>query len=81
MFPQFGAFKEPHTVDESIVENAHIMATLIMAYAFDLEEQQEDESDNASSYIQSLSKGMVPLADMFNADADRNNVSATVPKS
>jgi SET domain-containing protein 6 len=54
------------------------MGSLIMAYAFDIEpatsrkdvdedgfaEEEEDEA---------LPKGMIPLADMLNADADRNN--------
>lgn len=55
---------------------AHRMATLIMAYAFDLEpEQSNTESEDEESQDGNLAKGMIPLADMLNADGDRNNVS------
>lgn len=55
---------------------AHRTATLIMAYAFDLEAEKIDEdSEEADSQYHTFSKGMVPLADMLNADGDNNNVS------
>ena len=54
---------------------AHRMATLIMAYAFDLESEQFDTESEDGSQAFVLPKGMVPLADMLNADGDRNNVS------
>ena len=55
---------------------AHQMATLIMAYAFDLEVEQPDvESEDMRSPDYVLPKGMIPLADMLNADGDKNNVS------
>jgi SET domain-containing protein 6 len=64
--------------DERNLTLMHKMGSLIMAYAFDIEpatprkdvdedgfaEEEEDEA---------LPKGMIPLADMLNADADRNN--------
>jgi SET domain-containing protein 6 len=64
--------------DERNLTLMHKMGSLIMAYAFDVEpatprkdvdedgfaEEEEDEA---------LPKGMIPLADMLNADADRNN--------
>lgn len=64
--------------DERNVALMHNMASLIMAYAFDVEPASprkdvdedgfaEEEEDEA------LPKGMIPLADMLNADADRNN--------
>ncbi len=57
---------------------AHRMATLIMAYAFDFEPDQVDEDwQDDTSEISSLPKAMVPLADLFNADGDKNNVSST----
>ena len=57
---------------------SHRMATLIMAYAFDLEEDLVDEDwQDDTSEISSLPKAMVPLADLLNADGDRNNVSST----
>ncbi|KAL3448559.1 hypothetical protein BJX65DRAFT_65181 [Aspergillus insuetus] len=58
---------------------AHTMGSLIMAYAFDVEKpENEDERDGEDGYMtdeeeEQSFKGMVPLADMLNADADRNN--------
>ena len=79
MFPQFKISNSANRLDVPLLQSAHVMATLIMAYAFDLEEEQEDSaSDDDSSYIPNLPKGMVPLADMLNADGDRNNVSKTL---
>jgi SET domain-containing protein 6 len=57
----------------------HKMGSLIMAYAFDVEpanlEKDVDEEGYASEdEDEALPKGMVPMADMLNADADRNNV-------
>jgi N-lysine methyltransferase SETD6 len=66
--------------DEELISICHRMGSLIMAYAFDLEgptaqppsnanEEWEEDSDPGAI----LPKGMVPLADMLNADAHRNN--------
>lgn len=68
----------------ALLELAHVMGSLIMAYAFDIEKpetEDDDVDDNDESYMtddedEQLPKGMVPLADLLNADADRNNVSA-----
>lgn len=55
---------------------AHRMATLIMAYAFDFEPEQDDEDwQDDTSEIPSVPKAMVPLADLLNADVDKNNVN------
>lgn len=68
----------------ALLELAHTMGSLIMAYAFDIEksetEEEDDVDENDESYMtddedEQLPKGMVPLADLLNADADRNNVS------
>ena len=67
----------------ALLELAHVMGSLIMAYAFDIEKSETEEDDvdeNDESYMtddedEQLPKGMVPLADLLNADADRNNVS------
>jgi len=64
----------------TLLEVAHQMATLIMAYAFDLNpdhlhDTDEDEEDGSSQTAHEFYKGMVPLADMLNADGDLNNVS------
>lgn len=76
------AFKATSLTDEDLLKLCHRLASTIMAYAFDLEptlEQQkeqedgwEEDSDEGSSGPPAA-KGMVPLADMLNADADRNN--------
>lgn len=66
-----------------LLELAHTMGSLIMAYAFDIEKPEEDddepegEDDNymTDDEEEQLPKGLVPLADLLNADADRNNVS------
>ncbi|KAJ5107664.1 hypothetical protein N7456_004339 [Penicillium angulare] len=66
----------------TLLELAHTMGSLIMAYAFDIEKGEDDDDgegdDDNESYMtddedEQLSKGMVPLADLLNADADRNN--------
>jgi SET domain-containing protein 6 len=67
----------------ALLELAHVMGSLIMAYAFDIEKADDDDDEPEGSndgYMtddeeEQLSKGMVPLADLLNADADRNNVS------
>lgn len=58
----------------------HRMGSTIMAYAFDLEKaytsqpkDQEDGWEEDEDEEALLPKGMVPLADMLNADADLNN--------
>ncbi|KAJ5566865.1 hypothetical protein N7535_006171 [Penicillium sp. DV-2018c] len=65
-----------------LIELCHIMGSLIMAYAFDVEKSEEDDNDDEEAHDESymtddedeqLPKGMVPLADLLNADADRNN--------
>ena len=69
------AFKGPDS-QSVLLSLAHQMATLIMAYAFDLEVEQPDlESEDMGSPEYVLPKGMIPLADMLNADGDKNNVS------
>jgi SET domain-containing protein 6 len=64
--------------DERNLALMHRMGSLIMAYAFDIEptisKKDVDEEGYASEDEDAaLPKGMVPLADMLNADADRNN--------
>ncbi|KAL4818252.1 hypothetical protein BDW67DRAFT_14589 [Aspergillus spinulosporus] len=63
---------------QALLSLAHTMGSLIMAYAFDIETpENEDEREGEDGYLtddeEQSSKGMVPLADMLNADADRNN--------
>jgi hypothetical protein len=69
----FGSDVQEHEV----LQTAHRMGSLIMAYAFDIESEREKEIDE-EGYVsdeedEDMPKAMVPLADMLNADADRNN--------
>lgn len=63
--------------DEDLVELAHRMGSTIMAYAFDLEndEEQEDQEE-ADGWVEDREgksmMGMVPMADILNADAEFN---------
>ena len=64
---------------EALLEYAHRAASLIMAYAFDLEEEEEglqevDDEGFVEDNEENNPKGMVPLADMLNADGEFNNV-------
>ncbi|GFF78169.1 ribosomal lysine N-methyltransferase 4 [Aspergillus lentulus] len=66
---------------QALLGLAHIMGSLIMAYAFDIEkveDEYDEDNDEEDGYVtddeqDQSSKGMVPLADILNADADRNN--------
>jgi SET domain-containing protein 6 len=64
-----------------LIKLAHMAGSLIMAYAFDLDrddEKDDQDKDSDDEFEEDDEdepfKGMVPLADMLNADADRNNV-------
>jgi SET domain-containing protein 6 len=64
--------------DARNLELMHKMGSLIMAYAFDVEpanprKDVDEEGFAEEEEDEALPKGMVPLADMLNADADRNN--------
>jgi SET domain-containing protein 6 len=64
--------------DERNILLMHKMGSLIMAYAFDVEpatprKDVDDEGFAEEEEDEALPKGMIPLADMLNADADRNN--------
>lgn len=64
--------------DEHNIKLMHQMGSLIMAYAFDVEpavtkKEVDEEGFAEEDEDEALPKGMVPLADMLNADADRNN--------
>lgn len=80
----FAQHVAPLNIENATLEMCHKVASVIMAYAFDIPElaekestePQEDEanelvSDNGEDEKAILS--MIPLADMLNADADRNN--------
>ncbi|KAJ9608946.1 Ribosomal lysine N-methyltransferase 4 [Cladophialophora chaetospira] len=64
-----------------LIRLAHMAGSLIMAYAFDIDRDQEASGNKNGSHDEFEEddedeplKGMVPFADMLNADADRNNV-------
>ncbi|KAK5121981.1 hypothetical protein LTR85_004553 [Meristemomyces frigidus] len=66
--------------EDQLLALCHRMGSTIMAYAFDLEKpglnnsnNEEDGWEEDEDETEILPKGMVPLADMLNADADRNN--------
>ncbi|KAI9837558.1 MAG: hypothetical protein M1819_007209 [Sarea resinae] len=64
--------------DSYVLALAHRMGSTIMAYAFDLEKDESKQEEDEDGFItddedEALPKGMVPLADMLNANADRNN--------
>ncbi|KAL8364952.1 hypothetical protein RB595_003983 [Gaeumannomyces hyphopodioides] len=64
--------------DEELVALAHRMGSTIMAYAFDLERDDAIDGDKADSdgWVEDrdgrTSMGMVPMADILNADAEFN---------
>ena len=83
----FGRFSEDFrgtNAEVVLLDLAHRMATLIMAYGFDLEAEvsssdEEEEVDGSSQSAYELNKGMIPLADLFNADGHLNNVGPSPP--
>lgn len=71
-------FKTGGRSNQDLLALCHRMGSTIMAYAFDLERPTSEHStDNVEEWEEEddavLPKGMVPMADMLNADADRNN--------
>lgn len=67
-----------HCSDDDLLGKAHRAGSLIMAYAFDLEPETASQRPDEDGYVSDedesmLAKGMIPMADLLNADADRNN--------
>lgn len=66
----------PHLGEEDLLQLAHRMGSTIMAYAFDLENDDEDEENEEDGWVEDregkIMLGMIPLADMLNANADFN---------
>ncbi|KAH8177051.1 SET domain-containing protein [Sarocladium implicatum] len=64
--------------DEDLVRVCHRMGSAIMAYAFDLDdnEDEDEEGENEDGWMEDREAeglmGMVPMADMMNADAEFN---------
>jgi N-lysine methyltransferase SETD6 len=75
--------RNPADRQRQLLELAHMAGSMIMAYAFDIDADDSDDSpedavDGANSDLtaddeENPAKGMVPFADMLNADAHRNN--------
>lgn len=82
LFPPIGGLSsyDGDAGSQAILHLSHRMGSLIMAYAFDIEKSEDEEGDGEDGYVtdeeEQLPKGMVPLADLLNADGDRNNVSS-----
>lgn len=64
--------------DSQLLQLAHRMGSLIMAYAFDLDkddENEEGEDDAEDGWVEdkdTTTLGMVPMADVLNSDAEFN---------
>jgi hypothetical protein len=62
--------------DDDLVQLAHRMASTIMAYAFDLEKEADSDDEDEDGWIEDregkIAMGMVPMADLLNADAQFN---------
>ncbi|KAH8847760.1 hypothetical protein MCOR27_001882 [Pyricularia oryzae] len=62
--------------DERLVQLAHQMGSTIMAYSFDLEGEGDEEDEDEDGWVEDREgrtmMGMVPMADILNADAEFN---------
>ncbi|PMD28317.1 SET domain-containing protein [Hyaloscypha hepaticicola] len=70
----------PLGLEDCNTDECHRVASIIMSYAFDIpethateEEEVGEEGDDLVSDDEKTILSMIPLADMLNADADRNN--------
>ena len=66
---------ESHS-DDDLISLAHRMGSTIMAYAFDLENEDGQEENEEEEWVEDRDgktmMGMVPMADILNADAEFN---------
>lgn len=62
--------------DADLIALSHRMGSTIMAYAFDLESDDDEEDSEEDGWVEDREGkallGMVPMADMMNADAEFN---------
>jgi N-lysine methyltransferase SETD6 len=75
--------RSPNDRARELLKLAHMAGSMIMAYAFDIDGDDSDDggeetaegadSDLIEDDEENPAKGMVPFADMLNADAHRNN--------
>jgi N-lysine methyltransferase SETD6 len=70
--------ESPTAKTKELVQLAHFAGSLIMAYAFDIDRDNEDKVDDDDEFEEDDEddplKGMVPFADMLNANGEMNNV-------
>ena len=78
LFGEYEALIKGPNAKEDFLPLAHRMASLVMAYAFDLEKENREEEVDEEGFISDdeddRPKGLVLLADMLNAEGDNNNV-------
>ncbi|KAI9687486.1 MAG: hypothetical protein M1822_002096 [Bathelium mastoideum] len=65
-------------VQETLLPLYHAAGSVIMAYAFDIERDSSKREQDEEGFVSDdedalLPKGLIPMADMLNADADLNN--------
>ncbi|KAI0115588.1 SET domain-containing protein [Nemania sp. FL0031] len=62
--------------EDELILLAHRIGSTIMAYAFDLENDEEEDQENEDEWVEDregkILMGMVPMADILNADAEFN---------
>ena len=63
--------------DDNLLQMCHVVGSSIMSYAFDLQpDDDEEDDDHEDGWVEDQPKastmGMVPMADMLNADAEFN---------
>ncbi|PKK51727.1 hypothetical protein CI102_4258 [Trichoderma harzianum] len=62
--------------DEDLVKLAHRMGSTIMSYAFDFQNEDEEDEKDEEEWVEDRepksTMGMVPMADILNADAEYN---------
>ncbi|KAH0532891.1 hypothetical protein TsFJ059_001523 [Trichoderma semiorbis] len=62
--------------DEDLVKLAHRMGSTIMSYAFDFQNEDEEDEEDEEEWVEDRepksTMGMVPMADILNADAEYN---------
>jgi SET domain-containing protein 6 len=62
--------------DEALLALAHRMGSTIMSYAFDLDNENEQSEDEEDGWVEdregTTPLGMVPMADILNANAEFN---------
>ena len=76
LFGEYGPGFGGPDAESVLIDVAHRMGSLIMAYAFDLQSEAADEGyEDDISDLRDLPKAMIPVADIFNADGEMSNVS------